>query len=854
MTQPLGFLARRDALILIALLLLCFAFGARAQDASPSPTAPPSATPTAAPTAVPLPDIVSASDSASEGLNEIQSELSSNKTLDNVTRELVATTQEIDARELETRRILRPGVPLETLGDFATRWQTLADQLTAAGRQLTDRAAALDRELTRMSASRTTWKATLELAGKSNAPPEVVQRINQVLQGIDTTEEMLQKRRAAVLSLQTRVAEQAQRANSALRSIKSAQSAAVNRLWLQDSPPIWSPEVRTAAAQSLGREGQVSLGAQAAQVRKYLEREWTKMIYVALLFIAFVVVMLRVKRQVARWTDKDRALDRTNRVLQMPFSTASLLTIISARVILHDAPRAVWLILATLALIPIVLLLRRLIDRHLFPIVNALVVFYFVAQLRVLAAPIPVLSRIILLLETVGGLIFLIWFIRARRRSGPRTTSNKTAHVAGSIAVAGFGAIIVADLLGYVALANYLSVAILASAYFAVALYAAARILEGLVFFGLQTRPLASLAIVQRQQSLLRSRIARLIGMAAIVTWVLLSLSAFSLREVVISRTTALLNTKFGVGSVNFSLGAIVAFILTIWITLLLSRCLRFFLKEEVYARFHLARGPAYAVSTLVHYVVLLVGFYIAIAALGADMTKFAILAGAFGVGAGFGLQNIFNNFFSGLILLFERPVQVGDLIQVGDQTGVVRRIGIRASIIALDDKSQLIIPNGQLISEKVTNRTFSSLQKRMELTIRTAYGENPEQVMGLLVKTAAAHPNVTQDPPPDAVLKQFGEDALVFVLGFTTENVARFPFVQSDVAVAVNAALREAGIEIPVPQRIVHLEQNDATKHSLGQHRADAGGNLPSRGGENLADTPNSNPNPDDRSQTDSS
>ena len=854
MTQPLGFLARRAALILIALLLLCFAFGARAQDASPSPTAPPSATPTAAPTAVPLPDIVSASDSASEGLNEIQSELSSNKTLDNVTRELVATTQEIDARELETRRILRPGVPLETLGDFATRWQTLFDQLTAAGRQLTDRATALDRELTRMSASRTTWKATLELAGKSNAPPEVVQRINQVLQGIDTTEEMLQKRRAAVLSLQTRVAEQAQRANSALRSIKSAQSAAVNRLWLQDSPPIWSPEVRTAAAQSLGREGQVSLGAQAAQVRKYLEREWTKMIYVALLFIAFVVVMLRVKRQVARWTDKDRALDRTNRVLQMPFSTASLLTIISARVILHDAPRAVWLILATLALIPIVLLLRRLIDRHLFPIVNALVVFYFVAQLRVLAASIPVLSRIILLLETVGGLIFLIWFIRARRRSGPRTTSNKTAHVAGSIAVAGFGAIIVADLLGYVALANYLSVAILASAYFAVALYAAARILEGLVFFGLQTRPLASLAIVQRQQSLLRSRIARLIGMAAIVTWVLLSLSAFSLREVVISRTTALLNTKFGVGSVNFSLGAIVAFILTIWITLLLSRCLRFFLKEEVYARFHLARGPAYAVSTLVHYVVLLVGFYIAIAALGADMTKFAILAGAFGVGAGFGLQNIFNNFFSGLILLFERPVQVGDLIQVGDQTGVVRRIGIRASIIALDDKSQLIIPNGQLISEKVTNRTFSSLQKRMELTIRTAYGENPEQVMGLLVKTAAAHPNVTQDPPPDAVLKQFGEDALVFVLGFTTENVARFPFVQSDVAVAVNAALREAGIEIPVPQRIVHLEQNDATKHSLGQHRADAGGNLPLRGGENLADTPNSNPNPDDRSQTDSS
>src|SRR6476469_6449432 len=170
-------IARRAALLLIGLLLLCFAFGAQAQDVSPSPTAPPSPTPTPLPTAVPLPDIVSSSDSTSEGLNDIRSELSSNKTVDNITRELAATTKEIDARELETRRILRPGVPLEKLGDFATRWQRLADQLTAWGRQLTDRGNALDRELTQMSAMRTTWKATLELARKSNAPPEVLQRI-----------------------------------------------------------------------------------------------------------------------------------------------------------------------------------------------------------------------------------------------------------------------------------------------------------------------------------------------------------------------------------------------------------------------------------------------------------------------------------------------------------------------------------------------------------------------------------------------------------------------------------------------------------------------------------------------------
>jgi hypothetical protein len=268
-------LAPRAAFLAGSLLFLCFASGAQAQNASPSLTPSPSPTATSAPTAVPLADIVSASDSASERLNEIQSELSSNKTVNNITGELAATTKEIDARELETRRILRPGVPLEILGEFETRWQKLADQLTAFSRQLTDRATALESELTQMSTTRTTWKATLEFASKSNAPPAVVQRINQVLQTISVTEEMLQNRRASVLTLQTRVAEQSQRANSALRSIRSAQSAAVNRLWSQDSPPIWSPEVRTAAAQSLGRDSQMSLGAQAMQVRNYLEREWT---------------------------------------------------------------------------------------------------------------------------------------------------------------------------------------------------------------------------------------------------------------------------------------------------------------------------------------------------------------------------------------------------------------------------------------------------------------------------------------------------------------------------------------------------------------------------------------------------
>jgi small-conductance mechanosensitive channel len=754
--------------------------------------------------------VVAAADALAERLDQTQTEIGASQTSINITRELTATAREIDGRVEETKRMLIPGVPLETLRDLELRWQKVAERLSLWTRELTDRATFLDREIGLLPELRTTWRATLELARPSDAPPELTQRIDAILKSIDTAEGALQKRRAGILSLQTRVAEQTQRVQTALRSLRTAQSAAVNRLWAHDSAPIWSPEVRTAAARALGRESQLSLGAQSAQVRAYVEHEWTRFVYLALLLCALAFVLTRIKHHAARSIEQDPALERANRVLQLPIMTACVLTFLLSRAVLEEAPRPVWVLLATLMLIPIVLLLRRLIDRHLFPIVNALVVCYVIAQLRALAAAMPVLSRIMLLLEMLGGAIFLAWFIGSTRASQHGTASRKATRAAARVGVVLFVAVFVTNALGYVALANYLGTGALAAAYLAILLYAAAGILEGLIFFALQIRPLAALTVVQNHRPLLRRRIARVIYTAAFIAWLLLSLGAFLVRSAVLQRMSAFINAEVHVRSLHLSLGAVLAFALTVWIALLFSRFIRFVLEEEVYDRFHLARGSAYAASTLVHYVILLVGFYAAVAALGADMTKFAILAGAFGVGIGFGLQTIFNNFFSGLILLFERPVQVGDVIEVGPATGVVRRIGIRASVIALPDNSQLIIPNGQLISEKVTNRTISSRQKRMELRLRVAYGSDPQRIHDLLTKTAAADASVSPEPAPEAFLKEFGADALHFELGFWTEDVVHAARVQSDVAVAVNAALGAAGIELPLPQRRVHVESND--------------------------------------------
>ena len=178
-------------------------------------------------------------------------------------------------------------------------------------------------------------------------------------------------------------------------------------------------------------------------------------------------------------------------------------------------------------------------------------------------------------------------------------------------------------------------------------------------------------------------------------------------------------------------------------------------LDEDVLPRLTLPRGVPAAISTGAHYVILVAGFLIAIGAAGFDLGKFTLLAGALGVGIGFGLQNVVNNFVSGLILLFERPVQTGDTIEVGPLSGEVMRIGIRSSTIRTSDGADVIVPNASLISERLVNWTFSDRSRRIDLDVGVAYGSDPNKVLALLLETARAHGEVMSLPEPAGVLHE---------------------------------------------------------------------------------------------------
>jgi potassium efflux system protein len=219
-----------------------------------------------------------------------------------------------------------------------------------------------------------------------------------------------------------------------------------------------------------------------------------------------------------------------------------------------------------------------------------------------------------------------------------------------------------------------------------------------------------------------------------------------------------------------------------------------------------LAPGSRYTVSKISQYVIYGVGTWVALSVLGLRWGDIQWLVAAMGVGLGFGLQEIFANFISGLIILFERPIRIGDTITIGNISGTVSRIRIRATTVTDWDNKELIVPNKSFVTDSLINWTLSDETTRIKIPVGIAYGSDTERAHGIMMDVVRAHPEVLDDPPPTAFFIAFGESSLDFeVRVFVKERIRRMPLTH-DLHMALDKALRDAGIEIPFPQRDLHL------------------------------------------------
>jgi hypothetical protein len=583
-------------------------------------------------------------------------------------------------------------------------WESFGVRLLVSARELTRHATSLEEQLTRLDQLSKTWQATLQSAKQPETPPLVLQRVQSVVDSVERTRQAGESARDHVLTLQSRLSEEEARVRTALSSIEQAETRALQNIFVRDSPPIWSLET------SLGAEWEKHSGESFSSQLKASTAFTKRLPFTFLIHALFIVLVAAalhwMRRRIRKLAEEKPDLERALPILDLPVSTAFALSMLLVPLIYDQAPRFVIAIMGAVTIIPTALVLRRLLAHNSYPILNALIILYFVGQLRILAASLPVLARFIFLGQVLGASVFLVWVLRSWRLPAEAAETHgrvwRTIRAIAKIGLIFLPAAFLANIFGYVNLGNLLGIIVLRSVYIAAMLYTAIRIIEGLITIVLQVRPLGSLRVISLHRQMIQRRTCRALEFLAFLFWLNLLLSFFGLRDSLIASIGAALNANLAIGSFSITLGGILAFLITVWASFLISKFLRFVLEEDVYHHLRLAAGIPYAISTMLHYVILLIGFFVALGALGIDLTKVTILAGAFSVGIGFGLQNVINNFVSGLILLFERPIKVGDVIEVGGNVGEVSRIGIRASVIRTADGSEVIVPNGSLISGQV--------------------------------------------------------------------------------------------------------------------------------------------------------
>ena len=269
----------------------------------------------------------------------------------------------------------------------------------------------------------------------------------------------------------------------------------------------------------------------------------------------------------------------------------------------------------------------------------------------------------------------------------------------------------------------------------------------------------------------------------------------------------------FKLGDSEITLSLLFFLVISITLLIIIASRIKNLLQNRVLSKKNLDIGVRQAFSTIVKYIIVVIGLIIIIQTTGIDLSFLAILIGAFGIGAGFGLQAITNNFVSGLVILFERPIKVGDRIEVTNPSGKtvngdVIDVSARATKILTNDNIAIIVPNSDLITSTVINWSYNDRRVRFNYNIPIHHKENPERVKKLLLEVATENEGVLKNPSPDVLFKEFEENRLIFILRvWTTKYIQKPGVLKSQLYYAAFKKIRDNNIEIPFPQRDLHLK-----------------------------------------------
>lgn len=365
---------------------------------------------------------------------------------------------------------------------------------------------------------------------------------------------------------------------------------------------------------------------------------------------------------------------------------------------------------------------------------------------------------------------------------------------------------------GRFSLAKIIGVTAVFNLWLLIILYLVIQIILQCLYLQFQTKKDADSIINWIDYNLVQKKFTSILATVASLLWVFTLLQNLNLDDWASDNLSDLLGESRTVGGASFTFGGFVIFITVIWLSSVISRIISYFfdISAQRVTDLSVLKKKNRTSALLIRLGVFSVGFLLAVAASGFPLEKLTIIISAFGIGIGFGLQNIVNNLVSGLILAFEKPIQIGDIIEVGNRSGTMKEIGVRSSKILTSDGSEVIIPNGDLISQHVVNWTLSNNNRRIELMVAIAYGEDINKTKELLKHLLTSRDDIMTTPGPSVYLNSVSESSVDFKLFFWAADIATTSELKSRVLADIYHALNEEKVAIPSSQKDLYLHFPD--------------------------------------------
>lgn len=751
-----------------------------------------------APAPIAMSDILARADEDLRLVERVESRRTLPESVDRLERELDALSRLVDDKlhllnAQELRRL--PVIRLESL---ARQWAFEGHRLERWQAAMREAFAPTVDAATQLALHRAEWQATRSAPAAEVLPRVLADRVDTMIAKLAVAESALTE----PLSRQLELSQRANVVDSRIRSGSADVAAAIayidGRLLHLDAPPLWDARPSTAASG-------VALIAQGVEVEAQFAQEYhaetgRKAALAALqgvLLLALLSLWLAARhRALAVPADGSAALDEASaRVLSRPVSAWLLLAMMAALAFSTGAPLLAQELAMAIALVPMLRLLPpRSVETLGIHACVAIAGLYVLDRMGFVLMASGYLYRVFLLGLAALALLLSFWLLRRLARL-PRTprlgwlpAAVRLAAVAAAVLLA---MACVSNLVGNVSLAEMLTAGVIDSSYFALLLHAGVAVGITLLKLLLKLPSIAGRRLVRTHGATAVQFAARLLRLAAAAGWAAFAMDAFRILRPINMAVAGMLSYTFEVGEISLSPGDVLIFAISVLISLAAARVTRLVLREHLLGREWLSRGAGNSVASLTYYAVLVLGFLLALSAAGFKVGQLAIVFGALGVGVGFGLQNVVGNFVAGLVLMFERPIQPGDLIEIPGVSGEVRDIGLRATVIRTFDGADVVVPNGTLTAANLTNWTLYDNHRRIEVEVGVAYGSDPVQLIGLLEGVARQTPGVADTPAPSALLTGYGDSALNFALRAWTNDATRWGAIRSDLRTRILQALR---------------------------------------------------------------